>query len=93
MGRQVCKELAATPGVSEIAVADLDLGPAREVHACVSPIAKMTAAPAAIGALLVARGETALPGVFPPEGCVEPERFFPLLEARGVRVEMRELDG
>jgi saccharopine dehydrogenase-like NADP-dependent oxidoreductase len=63
---------------------------ARETYACVSPMAKMTAAPAAIGALLLARGDVSRPGVFAPEGCVEPEKFFPLLEARGVRVEMRE---
>ncbi len=67
--------------------------PAREVYACVSPMALMTAAPAAIGALLLARGEVAKPGVFPPEGCVEPERFFPMLEARGVHVEFHETDG
>ncbi len=50
----------------------------------------MAAAPAAIGALLLAKGEVSKPWVFAPEGCVDPERFFPLLEARGVRVEMRE---
>lgn len=65
----------------------------RASYACVSPMALMTAAPAAIGALLLARGEISKPGVFAPEGCVDPERFFPLLEARGVRVEVRSSDG
>lgn len=64
--------------------------PSRASYTCVSPMAKMTAAPAAIGALLLAKGEISKPGVFAPEGCVDPDRFFPLLEARGVRVEMRE---
>ncbi|MBI4361750.1 MAG: saccharopine dehydrogenase NADP-binding domain-containing protein [Euryarchaeota archaeon] len=62
--------------------------PVHSTYTCVSPMAKMTAAPAAIGAILLARGDISSPGVYAPEGCVKPEVFFPLLEERGVHVEM-----
>lgn len=39
-----------------------------------------------IGAQMVARGEVKEKGVFPPEGCIEPQKFFEELRKRGLRI-------
>jgi lysine 6-dehydrogenase len=49
-------------------------------------MAELTGLPLAIGALMLARGDIALPGVVAPEACVEPEPFLAELEGRGVTV-------
>ncbi|MBS7288199.1 MAG: saccharopine dehydrogenase NADP-binding domain-containing protein [Candidatus Freyarchaeota archaeon] len=39
-----------------------------------------------IGAQMVARGEVRDKGVFPPEGCIDPQKFFHELKKRGLKI-------
>lgn len=39
-----------------------------------------------IGAQMVARGEVKEKGVFPPEGCMDPQKFFLELKRRGLKI-------
>ncbi len=39
-----------------------------------------------IGAQMVAKGEVKKKGVFPPEGCFEPQKFFQELRKRGLKI-------
>lgn len=58
----------------------------RIAYAVVDKMGRLTGIPAAIGAVMLARG--GLPaGVFAPEGCLEPEPFFAELAKRNVKVE------
>ncbi|HID85935.1 MAG TPA: saccharopine dehydrogenase, partial [Anaerolineae bacterium] len=51
---------------------------------------RLTGIPAAIGALMLARGEIAARGVFAPEGCIEPRPFLAELAQRGIEVHEME---
>lgn len=48
---------------------------------------RLTGIPAAIGAVMLARGEIEPRGVLAPEGCIEPEPFLAELSKRGIEVE------
>jgi saccharopine dehydrogenase-like NADP-dependent oxidoreductase len=48
----------------------------RIVYSAAGCIANGTGIPAAIGAQMVAIGKIRMPGVYPPEACVDPEWFF-----------------
>ncbi len=58
-------------------------------YAVVDHMARMTALPAAVAVLMVARGEISQPGVFAPEAVMDPERFFTDLARRGITVSRR----
>lgn len=60
--------------------------PASRVYATVGPMARLTAIPAALGALWVASGKIRITGVNAPEGCVEPRVFFEALRAEGIEI-------
>jgi saccharopine dehydrogenase-like NADP-dependent oxidoreductase len=47
---------------------------------------RLTGIPAAVGAVMLARGEIASPGVFAPEDLLEPDHVFGELEERGIRI-------
>ncbi len=66
--------------------------PTRLVYTSVGPMAQLTAAPLALGAVWLATGRIARRGVFSPEaeGGVEPEPFFAELRNLDVTVEMAE---
>jgi len=51
----------------------------------------LTSMPAALGVVLLARGEITRRGVFPPEGCIKPESIMEPLEAMGVSPEIHIL--
>lgn len=51
---------------------------------------RLTGIPAAIGALMLARGEIAAKGVFAPEGCIEPRPFLAELARRGIEIHETE---
>lgn len=50
-------------------------------------MARLTGIPAAVGALLLVRGELNQPGVWAPEGCLEPDSFLKHLERYGIQVQ------
>jgi saccharopine dehydrogenase-like NADP-dependent oxidoreductase len=51
----------------------------------------LTGLPLAIGALMLARGQISVPGVVPPEACIEPEPFLADLHRRGITI--RDMTG
>jgi len=59
-------------------------------YACVDKMGRLTGIPAAIGAAMLARGEIASPGVYAPEGIIEPEPFFAALAQRGIPIHRSE---
>jgi saccharopine dehydrogenase-like NADP-dependent oxidoreductase len=52
------------------------------VYAAAGRITVGTGVPASIGAMQLAIGLVRKPGVFPPEGCIEPEQFLFAIEQR-----------
>lgn len=46
----------------------------------------LTGVPAAVGVLVVAKGEVKVKGVTAPEGCFEPDLFLRMIRERGVRL-------
>jgi lysine 6-dehydrogenase len=46
----------------------------------------------AIGAQIVASGAITEKGVFPPEGCIEPQEFFEELKKRGLRISEKMIE-
>ena len=55
-----------------------------------SAMMRTTAFPAAIVALMMARGQTTAKGALPQEKCIDAEMFMGELDARGIEVEMSE---
>lgn len=47
---------------------------------------RLTGIPAAVGAMALAQGEVAVPGVHAPEDILEPDRIFEPLEVRGIHI-------
>ncbi len=63
----------------------------RRVRASVvDRLARLTALPAAVAVLAVARGQVKEPGLYPPEACLDPGAFFSELAIRGIVVEEEE---
>ena len=60
-------------------------------YAVVDKMARLTALPASVAVLMVARGQIASPGVFAPEAVIDPEAFFTALAHRGIVVSKRLL--
>lgn len=52
---------------------------------------RLTGVPAAVGALMLARGEIEQPGVFAPEAIIEPEPFLDALAERGITIVEEEV--
>lgn len=58
-------------------------------YAVVDHMARMTALPAAVAVLMVARGQISEQGVFAPEAVMDPKAFFTELAHRGITVSRR----
>jgi len=52
----------------------------------VDKMGRLTGIPAALGALMLAKGELRQPGVFAPEGIIEPAPFLAELAKRGINI-------
>jgi saccharopine dehydrogenase-like NADP-dependent oxidoreductase len=52
-----------------------------------------TASPAAAAVRLLARKRITATGALPPERCVDPDEMFAELESRGVRFEVKSIEG
>ena len=57
--------------------------------ACVDSMRRLTGIPPAIVAMQIAAGKIRTPGVYPPEGAVDPDAFLAALADRQVEVEVR----
>jgi lysine 6-dehydrogenase len=59
-------------------------------YTCVGRMKNITSIPAALGAVMMAQGEIAERGVFPPEAVIDPGPFLAKLEPLGVKLEEHE---
>lgn len=59
-------------------------------YGAVDQMSRLTGIPAAIGAIMLARGEIEAPGVFAPEAIIDPVAFLDLLAERGTEVTEHE---
>jgi len=55
-------------------------------YAAADHMGRLTGIPAAVGALMLARGEIAEPGVFAPEAIIDPVSFLDALAERGISI-------
>lgn len=58
----------------------------RLTYTAADHMGRLTGIPAAIGALMLARGEITEPGVFAPEAIIEPAPFLDALAERGIEI-------
>jgi saccharopine dehydrogenase-like NADP-dependent oxidoreductase len=59
-------------------------------YACADKMGRLTGFPVAIGAVMLAQREIRAPGVFAPEGIIEPEPFFAALAERSIPIHVSE---
>jgi saccharopine dehydrogenase-like NADP-dependent oxidoreductase len=62
----------------------------RVVSTVLDRMTRLTALPASVAVLMLARGGVADPGVYAPEGCLDPGEFFTDLARRGIVVPEEE---
>jgi saccharopine dehydrogenase-like NADP-dependent oxidoreductase len=59
-------------------------------YSTVDRMARLTAIPAAVGAVMLAGGEIESPGVFAPEAIIDPAQFLEALAAQGIDIQVSE---
>ncbi len=85
--QQTCARLIGVPPTGALRTevrGEIAGRPVRLVYAAAGRITIGTGIPASIGAMLLAIGTIRKPGVWPPEACIDPERFLSAVNMRHV---------